>query len=128
MDPSTVLQTTLLLLYFIAPPTHEPKDEPKAIRESKNIWTLQSTSQVVTPSPDACYALGNQMIAKIDPVATMTVRAYCLCADGNGKICTDDNTLKTMMKSFTVDQKLTPTVEAVGRTKRLPSASGPAKQ
>ncbi|MDA9464764.1 hypothetical protein XH87_09115 [Bradyrhizobium sp. CCBAU 53415] len=31
--------------------------------------------------------IGNQLIERMDKVNTMTVRAYCLCADGSGTIC-----------------------------------------
>lgn len=62
------LPTTLLLLFFVSPPANDLLDKPKAIQEASRTWTLQSTSQVLTPSPDACHALGKQMIEKIDPV------------------------------------------------------------
>jgi hypothetical protein len=116
------LPTTLLLLFFVAPPANDQLDKPKAIQEASRAWTLQSTSQVLTPSPDACLALGKQMIDRIDPVATLTVRAYCLCAHGNGRICTSDQNLKSKglepLVSQTPSPPMNPTVEAVGRARR----------
>jgi len=77
MDLANILPTTLLLLYFIAPATKGLKDETKVV------WTLQSTVQIQFKSPEACRRIGMQLIDDIEPVVTMTVRAYCLCEDGN---------------------------------------------
>ena len=87
MDAADALQTTLLILYFVGQPPADPKGIPKAELETKINWTLQSTSQIETRSPEACRAIGNQLIERMDKVNTMTVRAYCLCADGSGAIC-----------------------------------------
>ena len=97
------METTLLLLYFIAPPTNAPKSE------AKTVWTLQSTSQIQFPTPAACRTIGKGMIAEIKPVVTMTVRAYCLCADGNGKVCVGADELKAL----TAEAKK-PTIEPLG--------------
>ena len=97
------MEITLLLLYFIAPPTNAPKSE------AKTVWTLQSTSQIQFPTPAACRTIGKGMIAEIKPVATMTVRAYCLCAQGYGKVCVGSD----QFQSFT-DKKPTPTIESLG--------------
>ncbi|RJF74357.1 hypothetical protein [Rhodopseudomonas palustris] len=87
MDAGDTFQTTLLILYFVGQPPMDPKNIPKAELETKINWTLQSTSQIETRSPEACRAIGNQLIERMDKVNTMTVRAYCLCADGSGAIC-----------------------------------------
>ena len=44
-DPLT---TTLVLMYFITPPAKTPPGESKEIRESKAVWTLQSTDHIET--------------------------------------------------------------------------------
>lgn len=97
------METTLLLLFFITAPTNAPKDE------AKSVWTLQSASQMQFPTPAACRTIGKVMIADIKPVATMTVRAYCLCAQGNGTVCGGADDQKTLS---TADKK--PTVERLG--------------
>jgi hypothetical protein len=81
---SGVVKVILLLLFFITPPAPGPKVE------SKRVWTLQSTSQIEMDNSDACHRIGNDMINYIKPVATMTVRAYCICPNGNGKTCPKD--------------------------------------
>lgn len=70
--------TTLLLLFFSTPPANGPKNE------STSLWTLQSTSQFPTQSPEMCNKLAWDMINEVAPVRTLTVRAYCLCPAGNG--------------------------------------------
>jgi hypothetical protein len=87
MDVANSLQTTLLILYFVGQPPADPKGISKGELETKINWMLQSTSQIETRSPEACRAIGNQLIERMDKVNTMTVRAYCLCADGSGAIC-----------------------------------------
>jgi len=87
MDAADALQTTLLILYFVGQPPVDPKGIPKSALEAKINWTLQSTSQIETRSPEACRAIGSQLIERMDTVNTLTIRAYCLCADGSGAIC-----------------------------------------
>jgi len=52
-------KTTLLLLYFVGTPPSDPTGVPKPKLEKMISWTLQSTSQSKTPSPEACRAIGN---------------------------------------------------------------------
>jgi hypothetical protein len=78
------VKVILLLLYFITPAAPGPK------MESKRVWTLQSTSQMEMENSDACHRIGRDMMAYIKPVANLTVRAYCLCQNGDGKICPSD--------------------------------------
>jgi hypothetical protein len=122
MDAANPLTTTLLILYFVGTPPSDPAGKSKPEQEKKINWTLQSTSQIETPSPEACFAIGNQIIAKIDKVNTMTVRAYCLCADGTGKICADAEGASRADKAL-ADR--VPTVEAVGREPRVKSKPPP---
>lgn len=97
------METTLLLLYFITAPTNAPKNE------ANSVWTLQSTSQMTFSTPAACYTIGKGLIRDIKPVATITVRAYCLCAEGNGKVCVGADVLK----SLTAEKKV-PTIQRLG--------------
>jgi hypothetical protein len=76
------MKVILLLLYFITPAAPGPK------MESKRVWMLQSTSQMEFDT--ACHRIGKDMMAYIKPVATLTVRAYCLCQNGDGKVCPSD--------------------------------------
>jgi hypothetical protein len=122
MDAANPLTTTLLILYFVGTPPSDPAGIPKPEQEKKINWTLQSTSQIETPSPEACFAIGNQIITKIDKVNTMTVRAYCLCADGDGKICKDAEGSNIMSLN---PRERTPTVEAIGRQPRSSSRNNP---
>ncbi|MFB6452071.1 hypothetical protein [Bradyrhizobium tunisiense] len=112
------LPTTLLILYFVGQPPVDPKGIPKADLETKITWTLQSTSQVETRSPEACRAIGNQLIARMDKVNTMTVRAYCLCADASGAVCkgTEDMSQGRDSEDKTARKAEASTVEALGRT------------
>jgi hypothetical protein len=74
----------LFLLFFVTPATPGPK------QEAKNVWMLQSTSQIEMENSDACHRIGKDIMAYIKPVATVTVRAYCLCPNGDGKTCPSD--------------------------------------
>ena len=75
--------------------------------ELKRAWTLQSTSQIEFDSSDACHRIGKDMMAYVKPVATLTVRAYCLCQNGNGATCPPDT--ERLAPAGTV-----PTVEPLG--------------
>ena len=92
------MKIILLLLFFVTSPAPGPKDE------SKRVWTLQSTTQIEMDGTDACHRIGRDMMAYIKPVGNLTVRAYCLCPNGNGKSCPPDTERKAG----------TPTVEALG--------------
>lgn len=112
------LPTTLLILYFVGQPPIDPKGISKADLETKINWTLQSTSQIETRSPEACRAIGNQLITRIDKVNTMTVRAYCLCADDSGTVCkgTEEMSQGRDANDKTVRKVESAIVEALGRT------------
>jgi hypothetical protein len=91
--------TTLLLMFFITPPAKVPMGEHKVDQEKKVVWTLQSTSQIQTPSPEVCLDLGNKMISEVDPVNNLTIRAYCLCPIGDGKICLNSTDAVTSLNA-----------------------------
>lgn len=111
-----ILPTTLLLLYFIAPPAHVEKGDTKTTLEAKSVWTLQSTVRLDFKSPDACKKIGLKMIDEIEPVTTVTVRAYCICENGNGSKCPDD-TWSTLEKFGQRTEDTLPTIEALGKSK-----------
>jgi hypothetical protein len=117
MDAANSLQTTLLLLYFVGQPPSDPGGISKAELETKINWTLQSTSQIETRSPEACRTIGNQLIERIDKVNTMTVRAYCLCADSAGTSCkgTEDLSKSRDSNDDTARKSESPIVEVLGR-------------
>jgi hypothetical protein len=97
------MNVILLILYFTTPAA------PGAKVESKKVWTLQSTSQMEFHSSEACHRIGKQLIAYVQPVATMTVRAYCLCEAGTGTVCPTDTE-----HLVGPDVKPVPTVEPLG--------------
>ena len=82
-DPITsVFQTTLLVLYFVTPAaTAHVAQGKKTEYEKSKIWTLQSTSQIPTESPNMCVANGLLLLKQFEQVSTVTVRAYCLCPE-----------------------------------------------
>ena len=69
----------MLLMFFVAAPGDLQSATDKATSERTVAWTLQSTQQVEVPSPNLCNEYANKIVALVDPVATMTVRVYCLC-------------------------------------------------
>jgi hypothetical protein len=91
------MKVILLLLYFITPPAPGKKDE------TKRVWTLQSTVQMELENSDACHRIGNRMIEYAEPVATLTVRAYCICQNGDGKTCPTDTERKLERPQATVE-------------------------
>jgi hypothetical protein len=70
---------TMLLMFFVAAPGDLQSATDKATSERTVAWTLQSTQQVEVPSPDLCNQYADKIVALVNPVATMTVRVYCLC-------------------------------------------------
>jgi hypothetical protein len=78
------VKVILLLLFFITPPSPGKKDE------AKRVWTLQNTVQMEMENSDACHRIGKRMMEYVEPVATLTVRAYCICPNGNGTTCPAD--------------------------------------
>lgn len=81
-------------MYFVTPAAPGPKVE------SKRVWTLQSTSQTEFDQPNDCFSIGQQVLAAIEPVATMTVRAWCLCPNVQDQVC-ESQAKKTTQKMFT---------------------------
>jgi hypothetical protein len=114
-----VLPTTLLLLYFITPPAEIKKHETKSHFEARSVWTLQSTVRLDFNSPDACKKIGWKMIDEVEPVTTLTVRAYCICENGNGEDKCPDDTWHNIMEKGQKIENTFPTVESLG--KRGPS-------
>ena len=70
---------TMLLMFFVAAPGDLQSATDKATLERTVPWALQSTQQVEVPSPDLCNQYADKIVALVYPVATMTVRVYCLC-------------------------------------------------
>jgi hypothetical protein len=101
--------TTLLLLFFITPPANGPK------AESTSLWTLQSTSQLQTDTPEMCVKIAKDMIAEVKPVKTLTVRAYCLCPAGNGSDnCFNEEEASERMLSPNPADKPRATIQRIG--------------
>jgi len=124
--------TTLLLLFFVAPPAHLKQ-------ESQRVWTLQSTSEIQTESPEMCVSIGKSIIDDIEPVNTLTVRAYCLCPAGNGSnLCffREEHKEQVSLAMRKAAPMPLPTVQRLGPRTRLPPlpsppplpADGPAKE
>lgn len=114
---ANIFPTTLLLLFFVVPPAHVPPGESKVVQETKGVWTLQSTSQIQTQNPDMCISIAKKMMKEVDPVNTLTVRAYCLCPAGNGSnLCfNDDEHAKAMTMAITKPAAMPrPTVQTIG--------------
>jgi hypothetical protein len=111
---AAILPTTLLLLYFVAPPADYPKGETKTEHESKSLWTLQSTARIDFKTPDACKKIGTKMIEELEFVSTLTVRAYCICENGDGNKCPSD-TWNTFMSSGQKTENTQPTMEPLGK-------------
>jgi hypothetical protein len=79
-----MLQTTLLVLYFIAPAKTVHLDgslKAKQTFEKSQTWILQSSSQIPTENPNMCVADGILLLQKFAEVSTVTVRLYCLCPE-----------------------------------------------
>ena len=115
--------TTLLLMFFITPPANGPKNE------STSFWTLQSTSQFQTQDPDMCTKLAFDMIKEVQPVKTLTVRAYCLCPAGNGTSeCFNEEQARASITSTDASKRSQPTVLRIGPQTTLKPPPGPATQ
>jgi hypothetical protein len=119
-----VFTTTLVLMYFITPPANH-KGEPKETQEAKAAWTLQSADHIETPDSTACVLYARKLLAAVNPVNTLTLRAYCLCPNGDGdKKCyapvLDKNILATSVETK-------PAIQAIGPNTLLPEAP-PKKQ
>lgn len=126
-DPLT---TTLVLMYFITAPAKTQPGESKEIRESKAVWTLQSTDHVETEDSTHCVLYAKKLLAAVRPVNTLTLRAYCLCPNGDGdKNCYSPTLDKQIAAAGAAPP--TPTIQSIGPNTPLPSpppAPGPARQ
>lgn len=122
-DPLTT--TTLVLMYFITQPTKIPMDESKEVQESKAVWTLQSTDHIETPDPRTCVLYAKKLLAAVNPVNTLTLRAFCLCPNGDGVKQCYAPPITDKLIAETKDS-LTPTIQGIGPDTPLPAAP-PAK-
>lgn len=120
-DPLTT--TTLVLMYFITPPAEIPKGQSKIIQESKAVWTLQSADHIDTPDAPTCITYAQKLMAAIDKVNTLTLRAYCLCPKGDGK----EGCFGPDAKTLTLGAPGVPTLKAIGpKTPAMNVAPGAA--
>jgi hypothetical protein len=116
-DPvSAAFQTTLLILYFVTPAVNIPQGQSKKAFETKAIWTLQSTSQIPLENSDICSQMGTKLINQFKHVYTITVRAYCLCPQGDGnKVCFNNQAqIATFAQQATHGEKSQPTIMLLG--------------
>jgi hypothetical protein len=81
------MKVILLLLFFVTPAAPVDKSVSRKVWESKKVWTLQSTSRMELENSDACHRVGQAMMKYIQSVATMTVRAYCVCSQSDTTTC-----------------------------------------
>jgi hypothetical protein len=110
-DVSTLFQTTLMILYFVTPAVNVPKGETKKDFETKAVWALQSTSQITLENSDVCSQMGTKLINQFNHVYTITVRAYCMCPQGDGnKVCFNN---QNTFDNFTKDKKNQPTATII---------------
>src|SRR6267142_2120173 len=108
-DPLT---TTLVLMYFVTPPAKLQPHEDKATFEARVPWTLQSSDHIETQDSIHCVTYAVKLLAALDPVNTVTLRAYCLCPNGDGdKNCYAPTTDKLIAA---VGQTPQPTIQAIG--------------
>jgi hypothetical protein len=125
-DAAGVFPTTLLILYFITPPTHLPAGESKKDQEINATWTLQATNQIPTQDPIMCATLAKLMIAEFDSVNTTAIRTYCLCPHGNGSnLCFNEDEFQARIQDFTEGKKKVPSpgaaVQRIGPLTKVPS-------
>lgn len=108
-DPIT---TTLVIMYFVTAPTKLAAQMPKEKWEPKVAWTLQSTNTIETVDAKTCISYARQLFSVVREVDTMTVRAYCLCPDGDGKSnCYSEPEDKSPMA---VVRSRLPTIQRIG--------------
>src|SRR6516165_10263051 len=121
-----LLTTTLVLMYFVTPPAKIPLGEPKAVQESNAVWMLQSTSHIETPDSTTCFIYAKKLFAAINPVNTMTLRAYCLCPHGDGdkKCYAPTNAQITELRGGTGPA---PTIQGIGPDTPLPKPPPPRR-
>jgi hypothetical protein len=121
-DPLT---TTLILMYFITAPAKIPPGEKKEDQESKAVWTLQSTDHVETQDSRTCVLYAKKLFAAVRPVKTMTLRAYCLCPNGDGDSLCYAPPLDAAIAA--TQGPPAPTIQAIGPNTPLPEPP-PAKK
>lgn len=133
-DAASTLATTLLVLYFVAPAKTVHLDgttQAKDAFEKKQLWTLQSTSQITTANPNECVANGLLLRLKFAPVSTVTVRLYCLCPSAAlGEKFAVCETANDKNASFLANSKLgTPptAIIEIGPDTKMPSSSAPSR-
>jgi hypothetical protein len=113
---SAVFQTTLLILYFVTPAVNIPPGASKKVFETNAIWTLQSTSQISLENSDVCRQMGTKLINQFKHVYTITVRAYCLCPQGDGNtVCfNNQKEIDTFKNQATHGEHSQPTIKLLG--------------
>ncbi len=112
-----ITTTTLVLMYFITPPA-KPSGQPKEVQEAKAVWSLQSTAHIETQDSTHCVLYAKKLLAAVRPVNTMTLRAYCLCPNGDGdKNCYAPPTGKQISEA---QGSSTPTIQTIGPNTDLP--------
>ena len=122
-DPLT---TTLVLMYFITPPAKIPPGQSKVDQEAKAAWTLQSADHIDTPDSTACVLYAKKLLVAVNPVNTLTLRAYCLCPNGDGdKKCYAPAVSKLIAGQ--VREPTSPAIQAIGPTTAMP-VEPPIKQ
>lgn len=129
-DAAGVFPTTLLILYFITPPTYIPPGELKKDQEINSTWTLQATSQITTQDPVMCASLAKLMITEFDPVNTTAIRTYCLCPHGNGSnLCFNEDEFQANVQGFLEGRKKGPppgaAIQRIGPLTKVPSPYAP---
>lgn len=114
------LTTTLVLMYFVTPPAKLLPHEDKATFEARVPWTLQSSDHIETEDSVHCVTYALKLLAALDPVNTVTLRAYCLCPNGDGdKNCYAPTKDKQIAATGQTPQQ---TIQAIGPTTKLPKA------
>jgi hypothetical protein len=114
---AALLPTTLLLMFFVTPPVKVESGDTKTKLEAKNVWTLQNTIKMDFKTPDACKKIGMKIIDEIEPVVTLTVRAYCICENGIGENKCPDDTWSTLRVTGQRIQDTVPTIETLGKSR-----------
>jgi hypothetical protein len=117
-DPLT---TTLVVMYFVTPPAKLLPHEEKETFEARVPWTLQSTDHIETEDSVHCVVYAKKLMIAVRPVNTVTLRAYCLCPNGDGdKNCYAPTAEKHI--SAVGGPAPQPTIQAIGPNTPIPSA------
>lgn len=87
------MKYVLFMMFFITP-VHEGGKS-----EAKNVWALQSTSQIDFDDMNACKKAGADLTNSIDPVNNLTMTAWCICKIKNDPECSHErNSNKTILE------------------------------